>query len=159
MDPLTIITTAVAAGAAASAKDVATQAVKDGYAAFKALLLRKFGSKEDVVSAVQGVEKKPESQGRQETLKEELEASGADQDAELVEQAQALFELLKKQGLVSGPSYQATVTGGGAIAQGPGAVAAGAGGVAIGGSVHGGAIVTGDHNRVTTSPTGDEEQD
>jgi hypothetical protein len=36
-----------------------------------------------------------------------------------------------------GTSYQATVTGSGAIAQGRGAVAAGAGGVAVGGSVHG----------------------
>ncbi len=34
--------------------------------------------------------------------------------------------------------YQATVIGGGAIAQGPGAVAAGQGGVAVGGNVQGG---------------------
>lgn len=34
-------------------------------------------------------------------------------------------------------SYQATLTGSGAIAQGPGAVAAGAGGVAVGGNVTG----------------------
>ncbi|MDS4029211.1 MAG: SUMF1/EgtB/PvdO family nonheme iron enzyme [Candidatus Contendobacter sp.] len=48
-----------------------------------------------------------------------------------------------------GNTYQATVTGGGAIAQGPGATAAGAGGVAIGGN-HTGNINTGAQTNVDT---------
>ena len=117
---------------AASAKDVVAQAVKDGYAGLKALIVRQFGQKADVEAALEGMEKKPDSQARQGVLKEELETAGAAQDAEVIRQAQALLDLLKQHGLVSGPSYQATLKGSGAIAQGEGAVAAGAGGVAAG---------------------------
>ncbi len=148
MDPLTVIISALTAGAAASAKDVVAQAVKDGYVGLKALIVRQFGQKADVEAALEGVEKKPDSEARQAVLKEELETAGAAQDAEVVRQAQALLELLKQHGLVSGPSYQATVKGSGAIAQGEGAVAAGAGGVAVGGNVTGSTIITGDGNVV-----------
>jgi hypothetical protein len=138
MDPLTLIVTAVTAGAVAASKDVAAQAVKDGYAALKTLLVRKFGQEADVAGAIEGVEKKPDSEARQAVLKEELETARAAQDADLVQQAQALLDLLKQHGLELGPSYQAELRGSGAIAQGPGATAAGAGGVAVGGDVKGG---------------------
>jgi len=138
MDPLAMIVTALAAGAAATAKDVAGQAIRDGYAGLKALLIRKFGSQADVEDALQSVEQKPDSEPRQDVLKEELAAAKADQDTELVKQAQTFLELLKKQGLVSGTAYQVSVTGPGSAAVGPGAVSAGAGGVAVGGDVEGG---------------------
>jgi hypothetical protein len=130
------------AGAAAAAKDVAAQAVKDGYAGLKALIVRKFGGNGDVQNAVEGAEKRPDSEARQAVLKEELQTAGADKDAEVLKQAQALLELLKQSGALDDASYSAINTGSGAIAQGPGAVAAGAGGIAIGGNV-GGSIVTG----------------
>ena len=133
MDPITIIVTAVTAGAVAASKDVAAQAVKDGYAALKALIVHKFGQKVDVAA----LEKGPKSEARQAVLKEELETAGATQDTEVVQQAQALLDLLKQHGLELGPSYHAELRGSGAIAQGPGAVAAGAGGVAVGGDVKG----------------------
>ncbi len=138
MDPVTLIVTAVTAGAVAASKDVAAQAVKDGYAALKALIVRQFGQKVDVVA----LEKDPDSEARQAVLKEELETAGAAQDAEVVQQAQALLDLLKEHGLELGPSYQAELRGSGAIAQGPGAVAAGAGGVAVGGDVKGGVHIS-----------------
>jgi hypothetical protein len=137
MDPITIVVTAVAAGAVAATKDVAAQVVKDGYSALKALIVRKFGPKGDVAGAVEMVEKKPDSEARQAVLREELEIAEATQDVEVVQQAQALLDLLKQHGLSAGLSYQATLTGSGAIAQGPGAVAAGAGGVIVGGDVQG----------------------
>ena len=139
MDPITIIVTAIAAGAVAATKDVTAQAVKDGYAALKTLIVRKFGQKADVADAVEVVEKKPDSEARQAVLREELETAGAAQDTELVRQAQALLDLLKQHGLTAGPSYQATVIGSGAIGQGPGAVTTGAGGAIVGdvqGDVH-----------------------
>ncbi len=135
-----MIVTAVVAGAVATTKDVAAQAVKDGYGGLKALIIRKFGEDSDVVDAVSGVEKKPDSKGRQETLKEELETAQAGQDAEVVRQAQSLLDLLTAHGLA--PSYHAEVHGSGAIAQGEGAVAAGERGVA------GSTIVAGDSNVV-----------
>jgi hypothetical protein len=146
MDPITIIATAVVAGAAAASKDVAAQAVRDAYAGLKALIVRRFGGEADVEDAVQGVEKKPESDAREAVLKEELEGAGADQDAEVLKQAQALLELLEKHNELPA-AYQATVYGSGAIAQGPGAVAAGERGVAIGGDAQG-PIITGDHSQV-----------
>jgi hypothetical protein len=132
----------------AAAKDVATQAIKDGYAGLKALVIRKFGTKPAVATAVEQVEKKPESEPWQGVLKEELKAAGADKDEELLKQAQALLDLLKQHDPATLATYGATLTGSGAIAQGAGAVAAGAGGVAVGGSVSGSTIVTGDHNTV-----------
>ncbi len=141
MEPLTMLVSALVAGAVAATKDVTTQAVKDGYAALKNLMVRKFGSKGDVEGAIQNVESKPDSSARHEVLKEELVESGAALDAELLEQARNFMALLKKHGMASGPSYQAELHGEGAIAQGTGAVAAGKGGVAIGGSVQGNIVI------------------
>ncbi|HUS69656.1 MAG TPA: hypothetical protein VM075_02625 [Anaerolineae bacterium] len=148
MDPITIIVTALAAGAAVAAKDVSAQVVKDGYAGLKALIVRKLGEKTDVADALEYVERKPESEARQEALKEELDAAEADQDHEVVQQAQAFLDLLNEHGLARYISYRAELRGPGAIAQGEGAVAAVEGGVAIHGDVEGGVIVTGDKNVV-----------
>jgi len=136
MDPVTIIVAALVAGAAAAGKDVAAQAVKDGYAALKALIVRKFGSKADVADAVKAVEKKPASEGRKKTLQEELETAEAGQDAQVVQQAQALLDLLKEHGWPSAPTYHAQAGDDALIAQGPGAVVGGV--VAVGGDVEGG---------------------
>ena len=158
MEPVSMIVAAVVAGAVTATKDVAAQAVRDGYAGLKALIVRKFGEDSDVVDAVNGVEKKPDSKGRQETLKEELEAAQAGQDPEVVGQAQAVLDLLKEHGLA--PSYYAELHGSGAIAQGEGAVAAGERGVAVGGDMTGSPIVTGDGNVVGgQTRIGDKEEE
>lgn len=136
MESITIIVTALAAGAVAASKDVATQAIKDAYTGLKALIARKFSGNSDVAIALEQVEKKPDSEGRKATLAEELTAAEADQDAELVKQAQALLNLLKKHEPNLAATYTATLTGSGAIAQG-GSVAGGKGSTVIGGSAHG----------------------
>ncbi|GAB4535026.1 MAG: hypothetical protein Kow0063_18800 [Anaerolineae bacterium] len=146
MEPVSMIVAALAAGAIAATKDVAAQAVKDGYQGLKSLVVGRFGAKADVAGALEGVEKNPGSEARKAVLKEELENAQAGQDAEVVRQARVLLDLLEAHGL--GASYHASVHGPGAIAQGPGAVAAGERGVAIGGDVKGGTIVTGDRNVV-----------
>ena len=94
MDP---ITTAIVAGVVAGATKVATQGVADAYNGLKDLLKKKLGAQSEVVKAVEGVEAKPESAGRKETLKEEIASAKADQDAELLKAAQALLEKLKAQ--------------------------------------------------------------
>jgi hypothetical protein len=82
------ITTAVLAALG----QLAEPAVKDAYEAVKALLVRKFGTPSDVVKAVEALEAKPDSAGRQATLTEELASSGAARDGELLQLAQALLE-------------------------------------------------------------------
>lgn len=138
MDPVTLIVAALAAGAAAAAKDVGGEAVKSAYSGLKALITKKFGARADVVTAVASIEQKPDSGNRRGVLQEELEAAGAGKDEELLEQVQALLALLEKNGAQTGVSYIATNTGSGAIAQGKGATAAGQGGIAVGGNVSGG---------------------
>jgi hypothetical protein len=143
MEPNIPIVTALVTGAALAAKGVGSQAVRDGYLTLKAMTVNKFGNRGDVRDALVQVEKRPDSEARQAMLKEELQAAGADRDAELVRKAREFLDLLKQQGLSDGVSYSASVTGSGAIAQGPGAVAAGAGGVAIGGKAQDNVIITG----------------
>jgi hypothetical protein len=145
MDPVTLIVSAVALGAAAGAKDVVPQAIKDAYAGFKALVVRKFGGAANVEDAVKQVEDKPQSDGRKAVLQEEIEAAKPAIDAELIAKAEALLRQLQEVGHApAGVSYTATLTGSGAIAQGQGAMAAGAGGVVISGG-NSGDINTGTH--------------
>ena len=108
MDPVTLIVTALATGAAAAAKDIGGDAVKSAFNSLKALIAKKFGGKADVENAVAQVEQKPESTGRKETLKEELQAAGADQDQELLAQVQAFLKLLEEKGVSTGVNLSAS---------------------------------------------------
>ena len=153
MDPIittTAIVTAIAAGAAAAAKEVTAEAIRDVYAGLKTLILRKFGDHQAVAASLQQVESNPDSETWQHALEDSLAQVHAADDPDIASQTQTLLELLQKQGL--GGTYLARLEGSGAIAQGPGAVAAGKGGVAIGGNVHGSVIITGDDNTVNAEP-------
>ncbi len=77
MDP---ITTAIVAALAALSKDV----VKDSYNMLKTALKKKFGSNSDLAEAVEKLEKKPDSEGRKATLKEEVEIAKLNDDAEIL---------------------------------------------------------------------------
>lgn len=151
MDPISLIVSALVAGAVAASQEVAGQVIKDGYNSLKTLLQSKFGGKGDGEDALAKVESKPESEARQAVLKEELESVSAGDDTQILTAAKELMAALQKAGGAGGTSYQATLTGSGAIAQGPGAVAAGAGGVAVGGNVSGSNIVTGSGNTINPS--------
>ena len=118
MEPITLILAAVAAGAAAAAKDTAGQVVKDGYTALKGLIVRKFGRKGAAATALDQLERKPESEARIAVLQEELTEAGAGQDAELLQEAEKLLALLKKHDLGPASGPHAEVHGDGAIAQG-----------------------------------------
>ena len=91
MDPLTVIITAAAMGAAAAAKDVAGSAVKAAYTGLKRLITDAYGHKGDVSTALAQLEAKPDSEGRKGTLKEELQAAGAGRDKKLLQAARALL--------------------------------------------------------------------
>ena len=55
------------------------------------------GSESDVVEAVEGLEKKPTSKGRQATLQEEIATAKVNDDAEIVQLAQDLLEKIEEQ--------------------------------------------------------------
>jgi hypothetical protein len=95
MESIRPIVEALVTGATAAARPAATQAVRDAYAGFKALLLRKFGAQGDVAVAVEQVAKKPASPGRRHTLEEGLSAADASRDAEVVQAAKELLALLQ----------------------------------------------------------------
>ena len=121
MEPVTTtIVAALAAGAVAAAKDVAADAIKSAYDGLKSLIVKKFGDKEDVKDALENMEKKPESKGRQQTLEEEVDAAKIGEDREIVKMARELLALLEEHGEKPSESYHAELHGDGAIAQGPG---------------------------------------
>lgn len=88
-----VITTAIIAALAALSKD----AIEDSYNALKSALKKKFGSQSNVVDAVEGLEKKPESEGRQATLQEEIANARVNDDTEIVRLAQDLLNKLQNQ--------------------------------------------------------------
>lgn len=89
MDPITIIVTALVAGAAAGLKPTAAQAVKDAYAGLKTLIQRKYAS---VSASVDQLEASPESKARRNVVEEDLGNTSAAQDRELLEWAQAALQ-------------------------------------------------------------------
>jgi hypothetical protein len=98
MDPLTILATALVTGAAEKLKPTAGKAVEEAYNGLKALLLRKFGDRQDVGDALEDVERKPDSEGHKMVLEEELASAGAHKDEELLAAAKALLEQADPQG-------------------------------------------------------------
>ncbi len=98
MEPITtVILSALAAGAAAGVGEVGKKLVVDGYEALKAALRAKFGADSDLADAVAGLEKHPDSDGRKQTLHEEIVAAKAQDDPELVELARALLDRIESQ--------------------------------------------------------------
>jgi hypothetical protein len=96
MEPITAaIIAALTAGAASGVTEAAKKAISDGYSGLKALINKKFGGKSDVTDAIEKLQAKPESPGRQQTLAEELKATNASADPELLSAAQSLLELIK----------------------------------------------------------------
>ena len=90
MDPLSLIVAALTAGAAAAAKDTAGAAIKDGYQGLKALILRKLAGIPAATVVLEEHEKDPDLYDA--PLKKKLEAAAADQDAAILQAAQALLE-------------------------------------------------------------------
>ncbi len=100
MDPVTLIVTALAAGAAAALKDTASQAVKDAYAGLRALVQQRLAGKPAAETALAQYEAKPKVW--EEPLKDGLAEAGAGEDAALLESAQRLLKLVQPQQAAQG---------------------------------------------------------
>jgi RIP homotypic interaction motif len=100
LDPVTLIVTALAAGAASALQDGAPAAVKDAYARLKALVTRRFIHRPKGELVLTEHESAPQTWEK--PLAAELFASGAEGDLDLVAAAQALMNLLDEAGSRSG---------------------------------------------------------
>jgi hypothetical protein len=108
MDPITLIVAALAAGAAAGAGDAASQAIKDAYAGLKALLKRRFAGNAEAEKTLADHAADPET--NEKPLAEQLEAAGAQDDAQIVRAAEELLKQADEAGIKT--KYQVRVSGG-----------------------------------------------
>ncbi len=92
MEALNAIMTAIISGAVASADSAANKEISDLYAGLKAVIQRKFSS-----VSLEAVEKKPDSEAKQASLREDLAEVNAAEDHELLEQSQLLLQAIVEQ--------------------------------------------------------------
>ena len=108
MDPVTLIVTALAAGAASALQDGTSAAVKDAYMRLRAAVRNRLAGRPDGELVLARHEAAPQTW--QAPLTEELSESGAGDDAGLTAAAQALMELLDAAGSKAG-KYAVVVSG------------------------------------------------
>ena len=77
--------------------NLGVSAINDAYQALKVALQKKYGVESDLVEAVNKLEKKPDSDGRLGMLQEEIKATEASKDDEILKFAQSLLEVVKSQ--------------------------------------------------------------
>jgi hypothetical protein len=100
LDPITLIVTALAAGAALGVTDTASSAVKDAYAGLKALVRKRLAGRPDAELVLTRHEEAPETW--QAPLMAELAGAAADHDRDLVAAAEALMSLVDGAGARAG---------------------------------------------------------
>ena len=100
MDPdaVTVIVSALSAGAGAGLQDTATNAVKDAYAGLKRLITDRYRVD------VSPVENKPESQAKRDSVAEDLHYAGADEDVEVLEAAEQVIAAVAQHAPAVGPA-------------------------------------------------------
>lgn len=123
MDPVTLIVTALAAGASAGVidalKDNAKDAAKAAYAKLRGLAQRRVAGNPGAELALAEHQADPENWAA--PLKAKLTLVGAGDDAELVTAAQALMDLVDRAGANAG-KYHVTIAGGQGVQVGEGNV-------------------------------------
>jgi hypothetical protein len=100
MDPVTLIVTALAAGAATGITESAASAVKDAYTSLRALARKRLAGRPDAGLILARHETAPETW--QAPLVAVLEEAGAEDDTDLVTAAQALMSLMDEAGARAG---------------------------------------------------------
>jgi hypothetical protein len=110
VDPITV---GAAAGVAKGVGEVGQKLMVDAYQALKGALQQKFGVDSDLVEAVEHLEKKPEAKGRQTDVADEVKATKADEDPEVLAAAEALLAALQSTpaGQAAVSKYQVSVQG------------------------------------------------
>lgn len=94
MDPVTMVSAAVAIGASDGVRETTKTAITDAYTAFRNWLTCNYGS---VTAEVAGLEQEPQEELRRALLAKKLAAAGANDDSELNQLAQSLLTLVEEQ--------------------------------------------------------------
>lgn len=108
MEPITLIVTALVAGATAAAKETAGDVIKDAYKGLKALIQKRFSGKPEAESALAKHEEQP--QVVEEPLKKALTEVGATEDETILKAAQKILQETDPEGAKSG-AYNTIVHG------------------------------------------------
>ncbi len=117
MDPISMIVSALVAGAAAACKETASQAIKDSYLGLKSLVVQFWQNKPDGDLAaneseanvfLKNLEEDPDFQS---LVEKKLSKIKAEPDNELLKQAESLMKMLDPKGARSG-KYQVTIKNG-----------------------------------------------
>jgi hypothetical protein len=108
MEPITLILTALAAGAAAISKGALGEAGKDAYKNLKERIQRRFAGKPQQEILLAEHEKEPETWEK--PLQKALTESQADQDAEIIQAAQQLLQIIRPQQATVG-KYNVQISG------------------------------------------------
>jgi hypothetical protein len=95
MDPLTLITTSLVAGASAGLKPAAEQAIKDAYEGLKKLITRKY--KDVSIGHLEAAQASGDQQAAAAKVQDCLERAGAGQDQEILTAAMRLLEAVHSQ--------------------------------------------------------------
>ena len=96
MDPVTLVVTALVAGASAGLQEATSSAVKEAYLKLKALVGRHFGDRMLAQAALEGNEQSPTKYER--PLAEEVTVTHAADDPEVRVLAQELLDALEANG-------------------------------------------------------------
>ena len=100
MEPVTLVLTALATGAALGVKDTVSQAVMDTYEGLKALVRNRLTGRRDGEIVLARFEEAPDIW--RDPLSAELTAAGADTDADVLAAAQALMTMVDAAGSRAG---------------------------------------------------------
>jgi hypothetical protein len=109
MDPVTVIVTALAAGAAAALNETAGQAVRDAYAGLKNLVRDRLKGTPGADVVLERHEADPQTW--EPGLKSILSETNSDKDEAIIEAAKRLLEVADPAGSSAG-KYNVVVTGG-----------------------------------------------
>ncbi|MGD0373677.1 MAG: hypothetical protein ABSB01_03695 [Streptosporangiaceae bacterium] len=107
MDPVTLILTALVAGAGLGLKNTASSAITDAYNGLKGLVRRKLAGREGGELVLARHEQDPQVWDK--PLAQELTTVGAGDDPDLVSAAQALMQLVDAAGSAAG-KYQVSAS-------------------------------------------------
>ncbi|UZN02835.1 hypothetical protein [Cellulomonas sp. S1-8] len=106
-----LVVAALVAGLASGAGDVATSALRDAYAGLRQLIVRRFGGDEKAQETLRRFEDDPATY--QEPLAEELGATGATTDEEVLAAARKVLDQAQAAGVAT--KYSVRVSDGGKV--------------------------------------------